>query len=111
MSEHTPGPWRVPRHAPWQVTEANALLGDTVLAEAHESVLEGRRGKEERNANARPIAASPTLLSELRAAAEEFGVLEYLELERGNEQRAGRHRYWADRLLGTTREAEGRDAS
>lgn len=71
MSGHTPGPWRVPKHAPFQVEQENALLGSAVLAEVH-AWEAGGRSKAERDANARLIAAAPELYEAAKALHDIF---------------------------------------
>lgn len=51
---HTPGPWRVPTHAPFQVLQMSALPGDAAIAVVYEDERRGR-SKAERDANARLI--------------------------------------------------------
>jgi hypothetical protein len=64
---HTPGPWQVPSFAPWQVNSKDALPGTFVIASCHEDRHTGRT-REERNANARLIAAAPDLLEAAKNA-------------------------------------------
>lgn len=71
-AKHTPGPWRV--HTP-TATERRLLVlhpdGERVIArcsEGYNSPISGPIPKEEREANARLIAAAPDLLSALEHA-------------------------------------------
>ena len=64
MSKPTPGPWKVPRHAWFQVVPEEALPGDYVLAQCYES---RQRSVEEAKANAHLIAAAPELYEAARA--------------------------------------------
>ena len=75
-TQHTAGPWRIARQTP---TERRILVtkdGERVLAccsTGYESPRKGPIPKEERMANARLIAAAPTMLDALRTALQAIG--------------------------------------
>jgi hypothetical protein len=61
MAEHTPGPWKVPAWAEWQIQTVNGRAGDTAIARTYSAPWDGR-GEAETLANAHLIAAAPELL-------------------------------------------------